>query len=518
MGPALGFFRQANKSPGCDYLWSNVVSIAGEPVADNGTYPLREADGEERLEGLLRPHAGEDPNRESQSRGNGCGPQTGLLTQDDFQDALASLLRNNPAEQEVALIWIDLVSLRREYSLWGWKRAEALTCRIAGTLRSVVDADALLGRIGDSSFMVAMRASKFNKISRNRIQEIVDSLTPRRQNGSDARLEVAAGVAFFPSDTRSAEDLARFAILAADRAGHVKSRNVVAFHARMNSQIVRDHLLEVEMSKSLDQGQFRMFYQPKLNLATGEVIAAEALMRWHHPELGAVAPSEFIPIAERSDLIHGIFDFNLRAALEQARRWRDLGLGLPIIAVNVSAASVREDDFARTVRGIMEEIPIAPTELELEMTESLAFEDEELFGTRIRQLKSIGVRVAIDDFGTRYTGFNVLKKLRLDTIKIDQCFIRGVDRSQDMLSLCRTIVAMGRQLKLRTVAEGIEEPGELEALRQIGCEAGQGYLFQRPIPGDEFTAFLRSWPDRMHDFGFADDAYRFETHRLYAVG
>jgi len=152
------------------------------------------------------------------------------------------------------------------------------------------------------------------------------------------------------------------------------------------------------------------------------------------------------------------------------------------------------------------------------MTESLAFEDEELFGTRIRQLKSIGVRVAIDDFGTRYTGFNVLKKLRLDTIKIDQCFIRGVDRSPDMLSLCRTIVAMGRQLKLRTVAEGIEEPGELEALRQIGCEAGQGYLFQRPIPGDEFTGFLRSWPDRMHEFGFADDTFRFETHRLYAVG
>jgi EAL domain-containing protein (putative c-di-GMP-specific phosphodiesterase class I) len=444
----------------------------------------------------LRPHAGEDLNRESQSHGNGCDPQTGLLSQQAFQDALGALLRSSPAEQEVALIWIDLVSLRREYSLWGWRGAEALASRIAGALRSVVDADALLGRVGGSSFMVAMGASKFNKISRNRIQEIVDSLTPQRRCGSDARLEVAAGVAFFPSDTRSADELVRFAVLAADRAGHVKSRNVVAFHARMNRQIMRAHLLEVEMGKGLERNQFRMFYQPKVNLKTGDVVAAEALMRWNHPELGAVAPSEFIPVAEHSNLIHSVFDFNLRTALEQARRWRALGLALPIIAVNVSAANVREDDFARTVRTIMEEIPI----------------------TRIRQLKSIGVRVAIDDFGTRYTGFNVLKKLRLDTIKIDQCFIRGVDRSQDMMSLCRTIVAMGRQLKLRTVAEGIEEPGELEALRQIGCEAGQGYLFQRPIPGDEFTGFLRSWPDRMHEFGFEDEGFRFETHRLYAVG
>jgi EAL domain-containing protein (putative c-di-GMP-specific phosphodiesterase class I)/GGDEF domain-containing protein len=466
----------------------------------------------------LDPRTGDNLNRESQSRSHRHDPRTGLLTHQAFQDALAALLKSSPAEQEVALIWIDLVNLRREYTLLGWKAAEALTRRIAGTLRSVVDADTLLGRVGESSFLVAMAASKFSRIGRRRIQGIVDALTPQRQNGSETRLEVAAGVAFFPSDTRSAEDLTRFAILAADRASYVKSRNVIAFHTRMNRQIVRDHLLEVEMGKGLEQGQFRMFYQPKLNLSTGQVVAAEALMRWNHPELGAVTPSEFIPVAERSNLIHSIFDFNLRTVLGQTRRWRDLGLSLPIVAVNASAANVREDDFARTVRSIMEEIPIAPTQLELEITESLAFEDEELFRARIRQLKSIGVRVAIDDFGTRYTGFNVLKKLRLDTIKIDQCFISGVDRSQDMLALCRTIVAMGRQLNMRTVAEGIEELGELEVMRQIGCEAGQGYLFQRPIPADELTIFLREWPDRMHAFGFADSREMFELDQLDAVG
>ncbi len=487
-------------------------------MTGDGTYLLREADGVERLEGLLRPDAVENPAPESQSHSQRIDRQAGLLSHQAFQDALVALLRSSTAEQEVALIWIDLVSLRREYSLLGWKGAEALAARIAETLRSVADADALLGRVGESSFLVAMAASKFNKISRIRIQGIVDALTPQLRSGSESRLEVAAGVAFFPSDTRSAEDLVRFAVLAADRASYVKSRNVVAFHTRMNRQIMRDHLLEVEMSKGLERNQFRMFYQPKVNLVTGEVVAAEVLMRWNHAELGAVAPSEFIPVAERSDLIHGIFDFNLRTALEQARRWRSLGLALPIIAVNASAANVREGDFVRTVRSIMAEIPIAPTQLELEMTESLAFEDEDLFRARVRQLRSIGVRVAIDDFGTRYTGFNVLKKLRLDTIKIDQCFIRGVDRSQDMIALCRTIVAMGRQLKLRTVAEGIEEIGELKALREIGCESGQGHLFQRPLPADEFTVFQREWPRRMRDLGFAENGNLFHTHRLYAVG
>jgi EAL domain-containing protein (putative c-di-GMP-specific phosphodiesterase class I)/GGDEF domain-containing protein len=466
----------------------------------------------------LNPYAGDDLNRETLSYSQRCDPQTSLLNHQSFQDALAARLRSGAAGQEVALIWIDLVSLRREFSLWGWRGAEALARRIAETLRFVVDDDALLGRTGDSSFLVAMEASKLNKTSRLRIQAVVDALTPLRPNGSETKLEVAAGVAFFPADTNSVEDLVRFATLAADHASCVKSRKVIAFHNRMNSQIVRDHLLEVEMSKGLDQGQFLMFYQPKVSLKTGQVLGAEALMRWNHPELGAVTPSEFIPVAERSDLIHRIFEFTLRAALEHARRLRDLGLSLPIIAVNASVANVREDDFARTVRSIMEEIPIAPTQLELEITESLAFDNEDLFRARVRQLKAIGVRVSIDDFGTRYTGFNVLKKFRMDTIKIDQCFIRGVDRSQDMLALCQTIVAMGRQLKTRLVAEGIEELGELEAMRQIGCEVGQGYLFQRPIGADEFTAFLREWPERMRAFGFADDRNLFDAEPLYAVG
>jgi len=261
-------------------------------------------------------------------------PQTGLLNHHAFQDALAALLKNNRAGEEVALIWIDLVNLRREFSLWGWTGADALARRIAGSLRAIVDDDALLGRFGNRSFLVAMTATRLGKTGRRRVQAVMDAIVQRRQRDAEMAREVASGVAFFPSDTESAEDLARFASIAAARADYIKSRHVVAFHPRMNSLLVRDHLLEVEIRKGLEQGQFFMVYQPKVDLITGQVLGAEALMRWDHPELGSIPPSEFIPIAERSDLIHQIFEFALRAALIQAQQWRDLGLTVPIVSVN----------------------------------------------------------------------------------------------------------------------------------------------------------------------------------------
>ena len=442
---------------------------------------------------------------------------TGLLNDQAFQHDLTAMLRNRVNGGDVALIWIDLVNLRREFSLWGWAGAEALTRRVAGTLRSVTDPGALLGRVGGRSFLVAMQASKHDKTGRRRIQTVVDALTPARNRISETRPEVAAGVAFFPIDTESVEDLVRFASLAAMRAEYVKSQTVVAFHAGMNSMMVRDYAVESEMRKALEQGQFYLAYQPKIDLRTGEVLGAEALIRWDHPQWGAVTPAEFIPIAERSELIHRIFDFALRTSLEQMQQWRNLGLSVPMMAVNASAANVRSEAFVHSVRTIMTELPLGAMEVELEMTESLAFEDEELFTARIRQLKSIGVRIAIDDFGTRYTGFNVLKHLPLDAMKIDQCFTRGIHHSAGMRSLCQTIVAMARQLKLRTVAEGIEEASELKVMRAIGCDAAQGYLFQPPAPAEEFAEFLRQWPRRRLGFGFHGARLRAEPDPLPVI-
>lgn len=452
------------------------------------------------LESLLNQQLDDELRRQMLAYGQRYDIQTGLLNYHSFQASLMALLREKKPDQQIALVWIDLLNLRREFSLWGPKGAEALVGLVAGALQSAAEPNALLGRFSGRCFLVAMAVPA--KGDMRRIQMLVDSLQPADNTVSQIKPEIAAGVAFYPTDTNSVEDLVRFASLAAGPAGRARSSAVLRFHAGMNNLMMRDHQLEVEMHKGLDGNQFCTFYQPKVDLTTGEVLGAEALTRWNHPEWGPITPTEFIPIAERSRLIHRIFEFSLRSALTYAQRWRDLGLTLPIISVNASAANVYSENFVRTVRSILAEIPIAPTSLEIEMTESMLFEDENLFTQVIHQLRALGVRIAIDDFGTRYTGFNILKKLPMNTMKIDRCFIHGIDRSADMRALCQTIVAMARQLRMRTVAEGIEEPGELEVLREIGCDAGQGYFFQRPMPAEAVPTFLREWPGRTGVFNF----------------
>jgi EAL domain-containing protein (putative c-di-GMP-specific phosphodiesterase class I) len=226
-------------------------------------------------------------------------------------------------------------------------------------------------------------------------------------------------------------------------------------------------------------------------------------MRWNHPVRGHVSPAQFIAVAEQSDLIDEIFSHSLHQLLVDAATWRAQGFVLPSLAVNASAANVRHQDFVAIVQNELSEHPLGTTELDIEVTESLLMDDEDLFLERLKALRAIGVKVSLDDFGTRYTGFNSLKGLPLSSMKIDRCFVHGVDRSNQAQSLCRTIVTMAKHLKLATVAEGIEEVGELRALKKIGCQAGQGYLFQRPIPSEQFLEFMRTWPQRKKQGEFA---------------
>ncbi len=440
--------------------------------------------------------------------------QTGLPNFESFRKLLGILLQDGADDGEVAVIWIDLLNLRREFSLHGWTGAESLVRRVANALRSSADDKTLFCRFSGRCFVVAMQAGKLARRDRRRIQAIVEALKNAHPSFQQAEPQIAAGVAFYPADTRSAEDLVRFASLAATRASYLKSHAAIPFHSSMNSLIMQDHQVEVEMEYGLERGQFTTVYQPKIGLLDGSILGVEALTRWNHPAWGPVTPGEFIPVAERCGFIHRIFESTMRNALRDARMWCKQGYLLPIVTVNVSANSLRRRDFAGTVRRMLREWQIEPTRLEFEITESVMFDDEELFASRVRQLKQIGVRVAIDDFGTRYTGFNQLRQLPLDVMKIDRCFVHGVGRCRDTLSLCHTIVAMARRLGMRTVAEGIEEPEELEALRRIECEAGQGYLFQRPVPAAELETFLREWPGRMAGFGFEMAGEAKETHGL----
>ena len=425
--------------------------------------------------------------------------ESGLLNIRTFQEATELLLQHAKAAQtQVALIWVDLLNLPREFVLGGKSCSDTMVQQVATTLCDLAGPQAIVGRFNGSSFLMATLVSDCVQDGVRFAQLVSDELMPK-QYRNQSRTEIATGVAFYPSDTTSGEELMRYACLASQQARQLNNAQVVTFNPELLALLRRKREVEEELELALDHNQLTVAYQPKIDLITGQVQGAEALIRWNHPVWGEIPPNDFIPIAENSGLIHRIFDFVLRTALQDTQRWNSHGLVLPVISVNTSVANLRQPDFAYRVREILKEYPVAPASLEVEVTESMLFEHESLFIERLHMLRQIGIRIALDDFGTRYTGIDLLSRVPLDSMKIDKCFVRGIDRSADLRALCHTVIAMARQLKMSTIAEGIERDGELNVMQQMGCDAGQGFLFQKALPAEEFTAFLRSWA------GFEDE-------------
>ena len=433
----------------------------------------------------------EDFRSQLRDYGSRYDPVSGLPNQYSFRPSMRKMVEKTSQEGgEIVLLWLDVLNLRREYSIGGDEGSQRLVCAVADALRHSTEEGELICRFSDRCFLLAL---KRNAKTASRLSQILEVASSRNTLGSEGKPEIAGGVAFYPEDTRTADELIRFASLAAVSAARTRSRTPVFFHSEMNTALLYERELEKDLRAALRNRELTLAYQPQIDLMTGSITGVEGLTRWTHPVRGPVSPAQFIPVAERSSLIDEIFQHSLHQLLEDAAVWRAAGLEVPSLAVNASAANVRHEDFISIVKQELEAQPTEGSHLDIEVTESLLMDDEGLFIDGLRTLRSIGVKVSLDDFGTRYTGFNALKGLPLSTMKIDKCFVHGVDHSSQAQSLCRTIVMMARQLKLGTVAEGIETAGELRALQSIGCQSGQGYFFKRPIPADQFLHFALDW-------------------------
>ena len=235
-----------------------------------------------------------------------------------------------------------------------------------------------------------------------------------------------------------------------------------------------------------------LHYQPKLNLKTGEITGAEALIRWRHPLQGLVSPAKFIPIAEDCGLILPIGHWTLHEACRQAREWVEAGLPLGTMAVNISAMEFRDENFLERVFAILENTGLDPRALELELTEGVLMKHAESTESVLKKLRARGVRVAVDDFGTGYSSLSYLRNFSIDALKIDQSFVRQITTAPDQTTIVTAIISMGRNLKLRVVAEGVETPEELAFLREHKCDEAQGYYFSRPVPPEQFAKLLKS--------------------------
>ena len=300
------------------------------------------------------------------------------------------------------------------------------------------------------------------------------------------------GLAAHPEDGERAEALiasARAAMLSARAEG----KGTIRFARPEMNQVIFDRLsLEADLRHALDRGQLIVHYQPRIEIQTSRIVGVEALLRWKHPELGMVSPGHFIPIAEESGLILPIGEWVLREACRQNAHWRSVGLEPISMAVNLSPAQFREADLVGVVQHALDDAQLPASGLELELTESMLLHKGDSTVKLLENLKALGIGLAIDDFGTGYSSLNYIKRFPIDTLKIDQSFIRDMLTSEQDSTLTTSIVLMGKGLNLTVVAEGVETRSQLGLLRALGCDQAQGFLFSRAVPPDEIVPLVRS--------------------------
>ena len=308
---------------------------------------------------------------------------------------------------------------------------------------------------------------------------------PFEIDGQELSTSISMGIAVYPDDGNEFDTLLKKADTAmydVKQAG----RNTYRFYT---SQMNANAAETLQMRNNL-RNEFILHYQPQINLCDDQLIGAEALIRWHHPELGMVPPTRFIPIAEDSGLIIQIGDWVLREACRQAAEWHRAGLSPLLIAVNLSAVQFKRGDLVQSVSQALDESGLDPALLELELTESILIQDTDNVLVTIRRLKALGIKLSIDDFGTGYSSLTYLRRFNLDKLKIDQSFVRDIDNNPDDEAIVRAIIQMAHSLKLQTIAEGVENTRVLSHLRALDCDQEQGYHFSRPLPATEFVAYF----------------------------
>jgi EAL domain-containing protein (putative c-di-GMP-specific phosphodiesterase class I) len=299
------------------------------------------------------------------------------------------------------------------------------------------------------------------------------------------------GIALFPQDGTDFDTLTQSADVAMYRA-KLDGRNTFKFFTpEMQAQSVRALQLENALRRALERNQFHLHYQPQMSLTNGSVRSVEALLRWQHPQLGAVSPAEFIPIAEDSGQILQIGEWVLRTALSQLKTWRTNGFPHLTMAVNLSAIQFRQPQLPELVSRMLAEFSLPPDSLELELTEGVAVDDPHAAVATMDQLHARGVRMSMDDFGTGYSSLSQLKRFQIFKLKIDQSFVRDLGDDGNDRAIVSAIIRMAQALGMRTTAEGVETEGQLAYLREQGCDEAQGYHFSMPLSAPELEAFMR---------------------------
>lgn len=351
----------------------------------------------------------------------------------------------------------------------------------------------VLSRLGGDEFTVVLRQVRSGEDAAIAARRILESLrAPFSIGPGQVSLGASIGIALYPGDGDDAETLLRNADTAVDAAKRRGGSLYQFFRDAMNERSSRALRIEALLREGVGRGELSLVYQPQLSASSGRVVAVEALARWRSAELGPVGPSEFIPLAEESGLIHEIGLRVLREACRQVVAWRRCEEPVVTVAVNVSVRQLHDPDFARTVETVLREEGTEPADLELEITESALLVDDAALVEALARLRRLGIRLALDDFGTGYSSLSHVARLPIDVIKIDRSFVAGLGSASRGAAIVAGVVGMGRELGLRVTAEGVETREQQEVLAALGCDVLQGFLVSEPLAADAVPGFLRS--------------------------
>jgi diguanylate cyclase (GGDEF)-like protein/PAS domain S-box-containing protein len=411
-----------------------------------------------------------------------------VLFQDRLEQAIAQAKRH---DRKIAVLFFDLDNFKLINDTMGHTVGDILLQMIAGNLKTCVREEDTVARLGGDEFVVIL--SEVNSAQDVlRISEKILSVMrePLLLESREVNITFSIGASLYPDDGSDGETLLKHADIALYRAKQAGKNRQEFFTQEMMLALQHRQHMEKDLKTALEQKQFILYYQPQIELDNGRVIGVEALIRWQHPEHGLVPPFKFIPVAEETGLIVPIGRWVLEEACRQQYAWQQAGMKVRM-AVNLSARQLQDEDLLNTLAVVLEAFAIEPGMLELELTESCLMDDPNAAIELMQEIKGLGLRLAMDDFGTGYSSLNYLKRFAMDTLKIDQSFVRDLPDDEQDAAITTTIIAMAKNLDLKVLAEGVETKEQLQFLKEQGCDEVQGYYFSKPLSAEEVQPLLK---------------------------
>jgi len=418
---------------------------------------------------------------------------TGLPNRNLLNDRLAVALANaSRSGQKVAILFLDLDHFKTINDSLGHEAGDQLLQQVSLRIKETLRKQDTIARIGGDEFIILIPGLTDTDHTARLAEKILDAITPMFRIGdNELHIGCSIGISIFPDDGIEIKTLLKNSDLAMYRAKE-KGRNTFQLYTpAMNFKAMERLAVEKNLRKALDREEFELYYQPKINLQTGQIAGMEALIRWDSPELGLVMPNQFIPIAEETRLIIQLGHWVLLTACRQVKQWQDAGLPQIPISVNLSVVQFTHPNLVSEIDKVLKQTKIPHHQLEMEITESVLMQDTALAVSILNKLSALGIKISIDDFGTGFSSLNYIKNLPLDYLKIDQTFIKDFNL-QTNSAITKAIVTLGQSLNMKTIAEGVETEEQRNFLQELNCDEAQGFLFSKPVPKDEMAELLRT--------------------------